>query len=146
MIDRLAELEARHGEVGRQLATPEVASDPSQLAHLGRELARLDPIVAAIREWRAVRDELEGARAMVDDPDEEMRAMARDEVARLSARAEELESSLRLQLVPTDPNDERDVIVGSAPARAARRRRCSRPTCSGCTPATPSGDAGRSRS
>ena len=111
MIDRLAELEARHEEISRQLSTPEVAGDPAQLADLGRELARLDPIVDGLREWRAVRDELDGARGMAGDPDEEMRAMARDEVERLSARSEQLEAELRRHLVPRDPNDDRNVIL-----------------------------------
>jgi len=111
MIDRLAELEARHEEIGRQLSTPEVASDPMQLASLGRELARLEPIVTGLREWRAVREELDGARAMADDPDEEMRTMAREEIERLSAREGTLEAQLRLQLVPRDPNDDRNVIL-----------------------------------
>ncbi len=111
MIDRLAELEARHTEIGQQLSTPEMAANPTQLAELGRELARLDPVVAGLREWRAVRDELDGARAMANDPDEEMRAMAREEIERLTARSEQLEAQLRLQLVPRDPNDDRDVIL-----------------------------------
>ena len=111
MIDRLAELEARYEEISRQLSTPEVASDPSQLADLGREMARLEPIVAGLRSWRGVQTQLEQARGMGDDPDEEMRAMAREEVDRLAAESERLESELRLQLVPRDPNDDRDVIV-----------------------------------
>ena len=111
MIDRLAELEARYDEIGRQLATPEVASEPSRLAELGREMSRLQPIVAGLRSWRGVQTQLEQARAMGDDPDEEMRAMAREEVERLSGESDRLESKLRLMLVPTDPNDERDVIV-----------------------------------
>ena len=111
MIDRLAELEARHEEIGRQLSTPEVASNPMQLAELGRELARLEPIVTGLREWRAVREELDGARVMADDPDEEMRTMAREEIERLGAREKALEAALRLQLVPRDPSDDRNVIL-----------------------------------
>jgi len=111
MIDRLAELEARYEEVSRQMATPDAASDLPALANLGRELSRLEPIVTVLREWRAVREELDGTRAMVDDPDEEMRTMAREEIARLSSREAELTETLRVQLVPRDPNDDRDVIV-----------------------------------
>ena len=81
------------------------------MADLGRELARLEPIVQASREWRSLREELERTRAMADDPDEEMRSMAREEIARLSAREAELTERLRLQLVPRDPNDDRNVIV-----------------------------------
>ena len=111
MIDRLAELEARYEEISRQMATPEAASNHVQLADLGRELSRLEPIVIALRGYREVRDELAGARAMADDPDDEMRALARDEIERLSAREAGLEAELRSQLVPRDPNDDRDVIV-----------------------------------
>jgi peptide chain release factor 1 len=111
MIDRLAELEARYEEIARQLSTPESAADPSQLADLGRELSRLEPIVAGLRAWRSVSEELDEARVMADDPDEEIRAMAHEEVERLTARAAALESELRLKLVPRDPNDDRNVIV-----------------------------------
>jgi len=111
MIDRLAELEARYEEISRQMATPEAASDHAHMADLGRELSRLEPIVIALRSYREVRDELAGVRAMADDNDDEMRAMARDEIERLSAREAELEAELRSQLVPRDPNDDRDVIV-----------------------------------
>ncbi len=111
MIDRLAELEARYEEIGRQMSTPEAADDPRALADLGRELSRLEPVVAMLRAWRSVREELDGARAMADDPDDEMRTMAREEIDRLSARAEAIEEDLRVHLVPRDPNDDRDVIV-----------------------------------
>ncbi len=111
MIDRLAELEARYEEIGREMASPERSSDHAAIADLGRELARLEPIVAALREWRGVREELERTRAMADDPDEEMRTMAREEITRLSSREAGLEAALRVQLVPRDPNDDRNVIV-----------------------------------
>jgi peptide chain release factor 1 len=111
MIDRLAELEARFEEITRLLSTPEVAGDPTPLADLGRERARLQPIVAGLRLWRSSQTQLEQARTMGDDPDEEIRAMAAEEVARLSAQAAELEADLRARLVPTDPNDDRNVIL-----------------------------------
>ena len=111
MIDRLAELEARYEEISRELSTPAAAEDPARLADLGRELSRLDPIVTGLREWRTVREELDATRGMADDPDEDMRSMARDELARLDARSAELQSALRVLLVPRDPNDDRNVIL-----------------------------------
>ncbi|MGI8998174.1 MAG: peptide chain release factor 1, partial [Candidatus Limnocylindria bacterium] len=111
MIDRLAELEARYEEVSRQMSAPEAASDLPALANLGRELSRLEPIVATLREWRGVREELERTREMAADPDDEMRAMAREEMSRLSSREAELTEALRVQLIPRDPTADRDVIV-----------------------------------
>ncbi len=111
MIDRLAELEARYEEISRQLSTPEASADLGQMADLGRELSRLEPIVAGLREWRAIQGELDGLRVMADDADEEMRAMAREEIERLSGRSADLQASLRVQLIPRDPNDDRNVIL-----------------------------------
>ncbi len=111
MIDRLAEIEARYEELVGQMAAPELASDPATLQSLGREVARLEPMVVTLRAWRTVRDELDATRAMGNDPDEEVRAMARDEVEQLELKDQALEGKLRSLLAPRDPNDERDVIL-----------------------------------
>ena len=111
MIERLAELEARYEELSGELSTPEVVSDPGRMAELGREMARLEPMVAASHQLRALRDEATATRAMAEDPDDEVRAMAREELDRLAAREAELLAELRSMLVPRDPRDDRDVIL-----------------------------------
>ena len=111
MIDRLREIEAAYESVVAEMSTPTAANDPARLQALGRELARLEPVVEAIRAWSAVRDELEGTRSMAHDPDEDVRSMARDELALLEGREQSLAETLRLLLVPRDPNDDRDVIL-----------------------------------
>ena len=78
MIDRLRQIESSYDTVVAEMATPAVANDAARLQALGRELARLQPVVEAIRAWSAVRDELEATRTMAHDPDEEVRAMARE--------------------------------------------------------------------
>jgi len=109
---KLAGLARQYDEVGRQLGTPEVLSDPNQLRRLGRELARLEPVVAAYRELGDVREQLAGARDMLHaETDEEMKSMARDEVAELEARETQLIEDLKVSLIPRDPNDDRNVIV-----------------------------------
>jgi peptide chain release factor 1 len=111
MIDRLHEIEARYDEVTRLLSTPEVGSEPSLLEQYGRELSRLEPVVSAFRAWTDVRDQLSAAREMAHDPEEEVRAMAREEIAVLEGREQVLEHELKTLLVPRDPNDERNVIL-----------------------------------
>ncbi len=111
MIDRLREIEAGYDAVVREMSTPEAASDPARLQALGRELARLEPIVKAMRAWSGVRDQLEATRTMAHDLDEEVREMAREELATLEAKELELDEELRRLLVPRDPNDDRDVIL-----------------------------------
>jgi peptide chain release factor 1 len=109
---KLADVARQYDALSAELARPEVSSDPSQLRRLGQELARLEPVVRAYRSLQAIRDELDGARQMREaESDEELRAMAREEVTRLEAEAERLTEDLKVLLLPRDPNDERNVIV-----------------------------------
>jgi peptide chain release factor 1 len=108
---KLAGLARQYDDVGTQLGTPEVLSDPSQLRRLGRELARLEPVVAAYRELLELRTQLAGARELRDEGDEDMRTMVRDEIAALEARETQLVEDLKVSLLPRDPNDDRNVIV-----------------------------------
>jgi peptide chain release factor 1 len=111
VIDRLREFEDRYLELEAELATPAVTGDPAALQRIGREMARLEPIVLAARRFTAVRDAMAGAREMADDADPEMRDLARIEVTSLEEQLTALEGELRILLVPVDPTDERDVIL-----------------------------------
>jgi peptide chain release factor 1 len=109
----LAEVAAQYDDLQAQLSKPEVSSDPGELRRLGRELARLEPVVEAYRRLTATREELAGAREVRDggDGDPELHAMARDEVNRLEAEQDRLLEELKVLLLPRDPNDDRDVIL-----------------------------------
>src|SRR5206468_11794964 len=113
MIDqKLAVIATQYDELQAELARPETSTDPDALRRLGKELARLEPIVHAYRDLEEVRAELEGARQMRDeDTDADVRELARDEAEALAEREEAILERLRLLLLPRDPNDERDVIV-----------------------------------
>jgi peptide chain release factor 1 len=110
---KLAEIAGQYDDLQQQLARPEVTSDPNEIRRLGRELARLEPTVAAFRTLQATREELTGARELRDmsEGDVEMRAMAHDEITRLEADEARLLDELHILLLPRDPNDERDVIL-----------------------------------
>src|SRR5665811_1572607 len=113
VLDRkLRELVEQYEHVQAELSTPEVSADMDALRRLGRELARLEPVVSSYRRLEAIRAELAGAREMRDaEHDDEMQAMAREEITRLeAAEAAELEA-LTVHLLPRDPNDDRNVIV-----------------------------------
>ena len=103
--DRLAEIEAAFLETENQLSDPEVIADPARLAELGKKHADWKDVVADIRRLRQATTDLGEAREMSDDPD--MAALA-DE---LESEIGELEERIKLALVPTDPNDEKDVII-----------------------------------
>jgi peptide chain release factor 1 len=113
MIDaKLADVARQYDDLGAELAKPEVSSDPDALRRLGRELARLEPVVAAFRRLQDVRSQLVGARELRDmEPDEELRAMAKEEIASLESLETKLVAELKVLLLPRDPNDDRAVIM-----------------------------------
>jgi peptide chain release factor 1 len=110
---KLAEIATQFDDIQAGLAKPEVVADPNEIRRLGRELARLEPVVAAYRLLTATRDELAGARELRDagDGDDEMRTMAREEIDRLESDETRLLDELKVLLLPRDPNDDRDVIL-----------------------------------
>jgi peptide chain release factor 1 len=109
---RLDEIERRLAEIEAEWSRPEVAADPDRSRALGREQAQIAPIVASHRRLRAVREQLAAARRERDtESDPELRELAREVIAESEAEEASLEAQLRLQLLPRDPNDDRDVII-----------------------------------
>jgi len=109
---RLGEIEARYEDIAAQLSSPDVASDPNRLRTLGKDLAELGEIVTPYRAYTEALRQAEEARAMAsEEPDPEMATYLRDEAANADRRAAELRATLEGLLVPTDPNDDKDVVV-----------------------------------
>jgi peptide chain release factor 1 len=110
---RLTEVANQYDDVQAELARPETSTDVDAMRRLGRELARLEPVVAAFRQLQATRGELAGARELRDarDGDDKLRQTATDEITRLGAEETRLLDDLKVLLLPRDPNDDRDVIM-----------------------------------
>ncbi len=112
MHERLAEVEAAFEQVSRELADPEVASDPARLRDLGKRHAELEEIVTTYRSYRDAEAQAEEARALAkDERDPEMARFLRAEEAAAGRRAAELEGRLETLLVPKDPNDDKSVVM-----------------------------------
>jgi peptide chain release factor 1 len=101
--------------VRHQMVESELASQvtPATYVRLSREFAELGPVIAAIRAYREVVDEIAGLEAMLEDAatEAEMRALAAGEKPALEQRRAELEQKIRLALLPKDAMDERNVIL-----------------------------------
>jgi len=109
---RLRALEDRFAEISEQLSAPDIYEDLDRVQRLSQEQAKLRDVVEVGRAWRdaqrAAREAEEMARG---ESDEEMRTLAEDEERVQRAAEEEAFERLRLLLVPSDPNDDRDVVV-----------------------------------
>lgn len=111
MLDKLKEIDQRYKELSDLLADPRIVQDRSRYSDLAREHASLEELVGPYRELEKVISDLAENEAMLDDPDPEMKSMVRDELFRLKGVKEDLETKLKLLLIPKDPNDQKDVIL-----------------------------------
>jgi peptide chain release factor 1 len=110
MIESLVQqIETRFGELGRQMVDPEVINDRRRYAEVGRDYRRLEQAAKLAERWRRAADDAAGARELLseDGEDPEVRDMLRASEAQL----EELGEEIRLAMVETDPNDDKNVIV-----------------------------------
>ena len=112
MFDKLEDLLVRLEEILSELNEPGVANDPARFQKLMKEQSELQPIVDAYKEYKACQQTVEESLMMLDEEsDEEMREMLKEELADAKSRIEELETELRILLLPKDPNDSKNVIV-----------------------------------
>ena len=111
LLDKIGVFETRLGELEAKLADPALVKDRRAFAELGQELASVRPVVETGERYRGTLEGLDEARAMTDDPDPEMKELARGELTVLEERKVELEQELRLLLVPRDPNDDKNVVL-----------------------------------
>jgi peptide chain release factor 1 len=108
---RLRQALLRAEEVGRELADPLVARDPSKLKALGREHTRLAPVVRLAERLSRLESDLAQARELAEETDPELAALARADLARIPPEIDALTQELHELLLPQDPHDARDAIV-----------------------------------
>ncbi|MBL8179607.1 MAG: peptide chain release factor 1 [Bryobacterales bacterium] len=109
--EKLEALESRFVALTEQMADPAVIGDPEAYRKTAKAHRDLEEIVAKYRDWKKVQSDLEGAREMLQETDEELRSMATEDVARLEPELAKIEEDLKVLLLPKDPNDDKNVVV-----------------------------------
>jgi peptide chain release factor 1 len=112
MLQKLESLETKYNELNELLSNPEIIADQSKYQKYAKAYSDLSEIVAVYRDLKAALEGIEDARSMLrEDPDEEFKAMLLAEIEDLEAKKLSLEQKVKLLLLPTDPNDEKSVIM-----------------------------------
>jgi len=111
MFEKLHEIEIRYDRLELEMSQPEVISDQRKYQAYLKEHGALLPIVAGYRAYKSVREEIAESRSLLNDPDPEMRKMAREEIHGLEKDLSRLESELKVLLLPKDPNDDKNIIL-----------------------------------
>ena len=107
----VAEIERRFAELESQLGDPSVLADQRRYAEVAREHKRLSGAAELARQWRERTAQIADAAELADDPDEEMRAFAQEQISEARAALPALEEEIRVAMLERDPADDKDVIV-----------------------------------
>lgn len=108
---RLETVSARHEEVGLLLSQPDVFSDQNRYRDLSVEYSQLEPVVEAYRRWKTADKAVRQAEEMGKDSDPDMRELAAQELEEAAERREGLDAELQRLLLPSDPNDEKNIFL-----------------------------------
>jgi len=109
ILNRLATIEGRFDQLAQQMSDPTLVSDQERYRQVTKSYSELEKTVSKYREYKDVARQIQESQALMND--EEMRAMAREELQSLEQRRDSLLAELRTLLLPKDPNDEKNVIV-----------------------------------
>jgi peptide chain release factor 1 len=109
--ERLEQAEQRFNELNAKMSDPAVINDSDQYRKVSKARSDLEEQVAKYSDWKRADRELRDARAMLDEPDADLRQMAELEVARLEPELLQMEQELQVMLLPKDPNDEKNVVL-----------------------------------
>jgi peptide chain release factor 1 len=112
MWQRLERIEKRYQELDRQMARPEVATDPERLQALAQQKAEIEELVVKYRAYKTTARELEETKAMLEGAlDEEMSAMVKQEIDKLEAKRQRQLEGIKAALTPKDASDRKDIIM-----------------------------------
>lgn len=111
MFEKLLEIEQHFDGLSEQLQDPDVVSNQENYTKLMKEYKRLTPIVETFRALKKAQNDENDAKELIGSGDKELKELAEEELKAAKEQIEQLSEQLKILLLPTDPNDDRSVIV-----------------------------------
>ncbi|MCD7948902.1 MAG: peptide chain release factor 1 [Erysipelotrichaceae bacterium] len=111
MIERLKTIERRYEELNEILMDPSIASDIHKMTETSKEQASLENAYNLYQEYKKVLTGIEEAKELLEEDDEEIKEMAEMELSELEEKKPQIEEKLHLELIPKDPNDNKNIIM-----------------------------------
>ncbi len=112
LLGKVLGLQRTYESLQQQLSDPEVISDMKRYVQLNREYKELSPIIKAGLEYKKMMEDYEMAKdILANEKDEELREMAKEEIAEIEPKIPEMEENIKLLLIPADPQDSKNAIL-----------------------------------
>jgi len=109
--NKLESLAERLEEINHLLSSPDVIGDQNKFRALSQEHAQLTPVVSCFNDYESTMDDFNEAKRMLEDDDKDMQEMAKEEFKDAKERLEKLEGELQILMLPTDPNDDKNIFL-----------------------------------
>lgn len=111
MLERLKTMENRYEELGHMLMDPDIGSDIKKMTDVTKEQASLQAAYDLYQEYKEIENGIEEAKELAKEHDSEIKEMAKMELAELEEKLPDIIKRLEIELIPKDPNDNKDVIM-----------------------------------
>lgn len=112
LIDRLKRIKEKFDRINQQLSDPEFLNDREKLVNLSRERSDLVEIIQSYEEYSQILNNINGNKEIINNGnDKELASMAEAELDELETNKERIEEQIKIQLLPKDPNDNKDIIM-----------------------------------
>lgn len=111
MFDKLDFILEKYEELSLKVSDPEVINNQRVWQKHIKEMGEMEPIVNKYKEYKKTKEDLQAAKEMLDENDEELREMAKMEISELEPSIDKISEELNILLLPKDPNDEKNVIL-----------------------------------
>ena len=112
MLGKLEEIYKKYLDLEKGINDPDAMSDMKRYIQLSKDYKELQPIVAAYKNYRNVMTSIDAAKDILEkEKDEDMRAYAKEELIELTGQRDQMEESIRLMLIPEDPQDRKNAVV-----------------------------------
>ena len=112
LLEKVLSLQDKYRKLEESLADPAVIADMKKFVQLNKDYKELQPIIQAGLEYKRMLDELAQAKdILMNEKDEDLREMARDEVAEIEPKLPDMEQNIKLLLIPADPDDSKNAMV-----------------------------------
>ena len=112
LLEKVLSLQDKYKKLEAQLADPEVIADMKKFVQLNKDYKQLQPIIQTGLEYKRMVDELAQAKdILMNEKDEDLKEMARDEIAEIEPKLPDMEQNIKLLLIPADPDDSKNAMV-----------------------------------
>jgi peptide chain release factor 1 len=112
ILDRLEGVKVRFTEVSELITDPEIINDMKRYVKLNKEYKSLEPLIETYNNYKNILENIDSSKKLLaEESDEEMREMAKMEIEELHSQIEPLEEEIKLLLLPSDPEDDKNAVL-----------------------------------